>query len=99
MWTKAYDYVFTGRRKLGNGAAGRDGLGEASWKFDAKVIDGTVNDVGWMTRCSASTFDLVGQVDHRRCAGEWSCDSGANDFVIPRDYSNGDWCSGTRWSW
>ena len=30
------------------------GLGEASWKFDAKVIDGSVNGAGWITRFSAA---------------------------------------------
>jgi NADH-quinone oxidoreductase subunit L len=45
-----YDYLFTGRRKLGPVRLGAMGAGEALWKFDATVIDGTVNGAGWMTR-------------------------------------------------
>ena len=45
-----YDYIFTGRRKLGNVRLGAMGAGEAASWFDAKVIDGVVNDVGWVTR-------------------------------------------------
>ncbi|MGZ4818601.1 MAG: NADH-quinone oxidoreductase subunit L, partial [Terriglobales bacterium] len=45
-----YDYAFTGRRALGPVRLGAMGLGEASWKFDATVIDGGVNGAGWMTR-------------------------------------------------
>ena len=51
---EAYDYAFTGRRKLGPVRLGALGLGEASWKFDANVIDGTVNGAGWITRFSAA---------------------------------------------
>ena len=51
---EAYDYAFTGRKKLGPVRLGAIGLGEASWKFDAKVIDGTVNGAGWITRFSAA---------------------------------------------
>jgi NADH-quinone oxidoreductase subunit L len=51
---EAYDYAFTGRRKLGPVRLGVIGLGEASWKFDAKVIDGSVNGAGWITRFSAA---------------------------------------------
>jgi NADH-quinone oxidoreductase subunit L len=47
---EAYDYVFTGRRKLGPVRLGAQGLGDALWKFDAKVIDGGVNGAGWGTR-------------------------------------------------
>ncbi len=47
---EAYDYAFTGRRKVGNTRLGVMGLGEASSWFDAHVIDGTVNAAGWMTR-------------------------------------------------
>jgi NADH-quinone oxidoreductase subunit L len=49
---EAYDYAFTGRRTLGNSGVrlGAMGLGEALWKFDAKVIDGGVNGAGWSTR-------------------------------------------------
>src|SRR5271156_2316978 len=44
---EGYDYVFTGRRKLGDVRLGVLGLGEASTWFDTHVIDAAVNDVGW----------------------------------------------------
>ena len=47
---EAYDYIFTGRRKVGDVRLGVLGFGEASSWFDTKIIDGTVNDVGWVTR-------------------------------------------------
>jgi len=50
---EGYDYVFTGRRKLGGVRLGVLGLGEASSWFDTHVIDGTVNATGWMTRVAA----------------------------------------------
>ena len=67
---EAYDYAFTGRRKVGDVRLGVMGLGEASSWFDSHVIDGTVNGAGWMTRLSGNDFQLVGQVDHRRIAGK-----------------------------
>ena len=51
---EGYDYVFTGRRKLGGVRLGVMGAGEASSWFDAKVIDGTVNGAGWSTRAIAT---------------------------------------------
>src|ERR1700758_2563326 len=51
---EGYDYVFTGRRKLGGARLGAMGLGEASSWFDANVIDGAVNASGWLTRVVAS---------------------------------------------
>jgi NADH-quinone oxidoreductase subunit L len=51
---EAYDYAFTGRRKVGNVRLGVMGLGEASSWFDSNVIDGTVNAAGWMTRLSGT---------------------------------------------
>jgi NADH-quinone oxidoreductase subunit L len=50
---EAYDYAFTGRRKLGDIRLGVMGAGEASSWFDAKIIDGTVNGAGWTTRAVA----------------------------------------------
>jgi NADH-quinone oxidoreductase subunit L len=50
-----YDYLFTGRRKLGRVRLGIMGLGEGSSWFDSRIIDGTVNGAGWMTR----TFAVV----------------------------------------
>ena len=50
---EGYDYVFTGRRKLGDVRLGVLGLGEASSWADSHVIDAAVNDVGWITRFSA----------------------------------------------
>ena len=80
---EAYDYAFTGRRKVGDVRLGVMGLGEASSWFDSHVIDGTVNGAGWITRLSGNDFQLVGQVDHRRSAGEWPGDSCA-DVVLSR---------------
>jgi NADH-quinone oxidoreductase subunit L len=51
---EAYDYAFTGREKVGNVRLGVMGLGEASSWFDSRVIDGTVNATGWMTRLSGT---------------------------------------------
>jgi NADH-quinone oxidoreductase subunit L len=47
---EAYDYAFTGRRKVGPVRWGVLGLGEASWWFDGHVLDAVVNDAGWLTR-------------------------------------------------
>ena len=47
-----YDWVFTGRAKVGEVRLGVLGLGEVSSKFDSTVIDGTVNGAGWITRLS-----------------------------------------------
>ena len=51
---EGYDYVFTGRRKIGDVRLGVMGLGEASSWFDANVIDGAVNTAGWITRLTAT---------------------------------------------
>src|SRR5579859_4961287 len=51
---EGYDYVFTGRRKLGKVRLGIMGLGEDSSWFDAHIIDGAVNAAGWMTRLAAT---------------------------------------------
>ncbi|MFZ0761849.1 MAG: NADH-quinone oxidoreductase subunit L [Candidatus Sulfotelmatobacter sp.] len=51
---EGYDYVFTGRRKLGDVRLGVLGLGEASAWLDSHVIDAAVNDVGWITRLTAT---------------------------------------------
>jgi NADH-quinone oxidoreductase subunit L len=51
---ETYDYAFTGRRPIGPIRLGVMGLGEASWKFDANVIDGGVNGAGWLTRAVAT---------------------------------------------
>ncbi len=51
---EGYDYVFTGRRKLGGARLGVMGLGEASSWFDANVVDGAVNAAGWLTRLTAT---------------------------------------------
>ncbi len=51
---EAYDYAFTGRRKVEDVRLGVLGLGEASSWFDSHVIDGTVNGAGWMTRLSGT---------------------------------------------
>src|SRR5271165_5588964 len=49
-----YDWLFTGRAKVGDVRLGALGLGEASSKFDANVIDGAVNGAGWITRLSGT---------------------------------------------
>ena len=51
---EGYDYVVTGRRKLGGVRLGTMGLGEASSWFDSHVVDGAVNAAGWLTRATAS---------------------------------------------
>ena len=51
---EGYDYVFTGRRKLGQVRLGVLGLGEASAWFDTNVVDGAVNAAGWITRLTAT---------------------------------------------
>ncbi len=53
-----YDWVFTGRKKVGDVRLGAMGLGEGLWKFDAEVIDGTVNGAGWITRMSGTVSNL-----------------------------------------
>jgi NADH-quinone oxidoreductase subunit L len=49
-----YDYVFTGRRKVGEVRLGAQGLGEGLSWFDANVIDGGVNGAAWITRVSST---------------------------------------------
>ncbi len=51
---EGYDYVFTGRRKIGNVRLGVLGLGAASAWFDTHVVDGLVNGAGWVTRFIAT---------------------------------------------
>src|SRR6202167_3168505 len=51
---EGYDYVFTGRRKVGDVRLGVMGLGEASSWFDSHVIDGAVNRAGRITRLFAT---------------------------------------------
>ena len=51
---EGYDYVFTGRRKLGKARLGVMGLGEASSWFDTHIVDGAVNAAGWITRAAAT---------------------------------------------
>ena len=51
---EGYDYVFTGRRKVGNVRLGVLGLGDASAWNDVHIIDGTVNGAGWITRFSGT---------------------------------------------
>src|ERR1700722_5427110 len=51
---EGYDYVFTGRRKLGKARLGVLGLGEASSWFDTHIVDGLVNGAGWLTRLTST---------------------------------------------
>jgi len=55
---EAYDYLFTGRCKLGPVRLGVLGLGEASSEFDRQVIDGAVNGAGWTTRLAGTLSNL-----------------------------------------
>ena len=50
---EGYDYVFTGRRKIGGVRLGVLGLGVASAWFDTNIVDGAVNAAGWITRLTA----------------------------------------------
>jgi NADH-quinone oxidoreductase subunit L len=50
---EAYDYLFTGRRKLGPVRLGAMGAGDAAWAIDANFVDGGVNGAGWTTRALA----------------------------------------------
>ena len=49
-----YDWIFTGRKKVGGIRLGILGLGEAAWKFDTNVIAGTVNGAGRTTRLTGN---------------------------------------------
>ncbi len=49
-----YDYVFTGRRKVGDARLGVLGLGDAAAWLDVHVVDGAVNGAGWSTRIVSS---------------------------------------------
>ena len=51
---EAYDYAFTGRRKLGKVRLGVLGAGEASAWTDSHLIDGSVNGAGWATRAAGT---------------------------------------------
>ena len=51
---EGYDYVFTGRRKLGKMRLGVLGLGAASAWFDTHIVDGLVNGAGWITRLTST---------------------------------------------
>ncbi len=51
---EGYDYVVTGRRKVGDVRLGVMGAGEASSWFDSHVIDGAVNAAGWLTRLTGT---------------------------------------------
>jgi NADH-quinone oxidoreductase subunit L len=51
---EGYDYLFTGRQKVGDIRLGTMGLGEASSWFDTYIIDGAVNAAGWITCLTAT---------------------------------------------
>jgi NADH-quinone oxidoreductase subunit L len=51
---EGYDYVFTGRRKVGDVRLGVMGAGEATSWFDTHVVDGAVNAAGSITRGTAT---------------------------------------------
>jgi NADH-quinone oxidoreductase subunit L len=56
---EGYDYIFTGRRKLGDVRLGALGAGEAASWVDAKIIDGAVNDAGWITRAVSTVSTWI----------------------------------------
>ncbi|MFZ0285973.1 MAG: NADH-quinone oxidoreductase subunit L [Terriglobales bacterium] len=56
---EAYDYAFTGRRKVGDVRLGVMGAGDASSWFDSHVIDGIVNDAGWLTRLTGTISSWI----------------------------------------
>jgi NADH-quinone oxidoreductase subunit L len=56
---EGYDYIFTGRRKLGAVRLGALGAGEAASWVDAKIIDGAVNDAGWITRAASTVSTWI----------------------------------------
>jgi NADH-quinone oxidoreductase subunit L len=45
-----YDKAFTGRSEVGGVRFGAIGAGEALWKVDSGLVDGSVNGAGWLTR-------------------------------------------------
>jgi len=94
---EGYDYVFTGRRRVGDVRLGVMGLGEASSWFDTNVVDGAVNAAGWITRFTA-TFPVGGTSGSS--TGYWLMASPTRrcHFHGYRGFSNGAWCSGMRWS-
>src|SRR5579862_9639097 len=53
-----YDYLFTGRKKVGDVRLGAMGLGGGLLNFDANVIDGAVNGAGWTTRMTGTLSSL-----------------------------------------
>jgi NADH-quinone oxidoreductase subunit L len=56
---EAYDYLFTGRRKLGDHIRlGVMGLGDGLWAFDSAIVDGGVNGAGWITRTLGTLSSL-----------------------------------------
>ena len=60
LWTKATTTSSPAAASWAISAWACMGAGEASSWFDAKIIDGAVNDVGWITRAVGDDFDLVG---------------------------------------
>ncbi len=81
---EAYDYVFTGRRKVGGVRLGVMGLGEASSWFDAHVIDGAVNGAGWITRVCGTISSWWDKWIIDGLLGKWTRDSGADCLVSRR---------------
>ncbi len=86
-----------GARRSAGVRLGAMGLGEGLWKFDANVIDGTVNGAGWIDAHERHRVELVGQVDYRRPVRERRGHGDAAGVVSRCAWCSGDWCSGTRW--
>ena len=94
---EAYDYAFTGRRKVGDVRLGVMGLGEASSWFDSHVIDGTVNAAGWMTRLSGTISSWWDKWIIDGVLGKRPGHSVANVVLSHCACCSGAWCSGMPW--
>ena len=57
------------------------GAGEASSWFDAKIIDGAVNDAGWVTRAVATLSTWWDKWIIDGVVREWPCHCGADDLL------------------
>ena len=84
---EAYDYAFTGRRKVGDVRLGDDGTGRGV-VLVRLPRDRRHRQCGRMDDAPRGhAFELVGQVDHRRPAGQWAGRLVTHNFV-PSSYSS-----------
>ena len=94
---EAYDYAFTGRRKVGGVRLGVLGLGEASSWFDSHVIDGIVNGGGWLTRLSGTISSWWDKWIIDGCSGKRARRFCRGCCRIRCACWSGAWCSGMPW--